>query len=154
TNLFAANGTTVVGTAPSSFSAAPIYLPDAPFVNRTWGTSSFNTLETGLKWRINSNKDAWGHGFVVSYRWYWDRGQDGGEWNMLNRGSGSGSKWGDLGLTYFIDARATKWANVSFNAGYTWTGDVKANVNGTEFTVLDPGDQLHLAVGVDFPVNK
>lgn len=154
TNLFAANGTTITGTAPSSFSVAPIYLPDAPFVNRTWGTSSFNTLETGFKWRFNSNKDAWGHGVVVAYRWYNDRGQDASEWNMMNRGSGPGSKWGDLGVTYFIDARATKWANVSFNAGYMWTSKVKANFNGTEYTVLDPGDQLQLAVGVDFPVSK
>src|SRR5205085_12624997 len=38
TNLTAAAGA-FLGTAPSSFSAAPIYLPDAPFVNRTWGTS-------------------------------------------------------------------------------------------------------------------
>jgi hypothetical protein len=142
------------GTSPLTFSAAPIYLADAPFINRTWATSAFNTIETGFKWRFNSINDAWGHGIVGTWRYYWDHADDAAGWNQLNRGAGTGSNWGDFGVNYFIDGRATKWSNVAFNVGYTWTSKVKGNFNGTDFTILDPGDQLHAAIGVDFPVNK
>jgi hypothetical protein len=143
-----------VNTYPVSFTNQPIYLNDAPFVNRQWGTTSFNTMEGGFKWRFNDTKDAWGHGVTAFYRYYWDNADDFAGFNQMQRGSGRGSKWGDVGVTYFIDGRATKWANVSFNAGYVWTSKIKGTFGNTEATLLDPGDELHFAVGVDFPVNK
>lgn len=145
-----ANGAVV----PASFSVAPSYLNDAPFINRIWGQTSFNTLEFGMKWRFNDSLAAWGHGLTAFYRHYLDKADDFGGFNQMQRGSGRGSDWGDIGVTYFIDGRATKWANVSFNAGYVYTSKIKGNFGGSEFTMLDPGDELHLAVGVDFPVNK
>lgn len=149
------NGVTLPrGTAPLSFTNVPTYVADAPFINRTWGTSSFNTLNAGFKWRFNDTKDAWGHGITAFYRYYMDKADDFSGFNMMQRGSGVGSEWGDIGVTYFIDARATKWANVSFNAGYVWTSKVKGTFGGGEYTMFDPGDELQLAVGVDFPVNK
>jgi hypothetical protein len=150
TTVITANG----NTAPASFSTQPTYLADAPFINRTWGTSSFNTYNVGFKWRFNSTQDAWGHGLTAFYRYYADQGDDFAGFNMMQRGSGLGSEWGDIGLTYFIDARATKWANVSFNAGYVYTSKVKGNFGGSDFVIFDPGDELQLSVGVDFPVNK
>lgn len=146
-----ANG---VNTTPTSFSTAPTYVADAPFVNRTWGTSSFNTFNVGFKLRVNDPKDAWGHGFTAFYRYYTDNANDFSGFNMMQRGSGPGSNKGDIGVGYFIDARATKWANVAFNAGYVYTSKVKGTFAGQEAVLFDPGDELHLSVGVDFPVNK
>lgn len=143
-----------VNTTPVSFSTMPTYVADAPFINRTYGTSSFNTYNVGLKWRFNDTKAAWGHGLSMFYRYYADNGDDFSGFNMMQRGSGPGSNKGDVGLTYFIDGRATKWANVAFNAGYVYTSKVKGNFAGTEAVMFDPGDELHLSVGVDFPVNK
>lgn len=139
---------------PVSFSTAPSYVADAPLMNRTWGTSSFNSYNVGFKWRLNDPKAAWGHGFTAFYRYYADNANDFSGFNMMQRGSGPGSNKGDIGLAYFIDARATKWANVSFNAGYVYTSKVKGTFAGQEAVLFDPGDELHMSVGVDFPVNK
>src|SRR5258706_15851064 len=57
-------GTTPCGTAPVSFSSAPSYLPDAPFINRIWGQTSFNTLNFGGKWRGNRSAGAFRWGLV------------------------------------------------------------------------------------------
>ena len=143
-----------VNTQPASFSTAPTYVADAPFINRTWGTSSFNTMDVGFKWRFNDTKAAWGHGITAFYRYYNDSGSDLAGFNMLQRGSGPGSNKGDIGVTYFIDARATKWANVSFNAGYVYTSKVKGTFAGSDYVMFDPADEVQLSVGVDFPVNK
>ena len=141
-------------SAPSSFSTAPIYLADAPFVNRTWGQTSFNTMVFGFKYRVNKIDAAWGHGFSAFYRYYNDDATSPAGFNHMQRGSGPGSNKGDIGLNYFIDARATSWANVSFNAGYVYTSKVTGTFGNTNFTMFDPGDEVHLSVGLDFPVNK
>ena len=141
-------------SSPSSFSTAPIYLADAPFINREWGQSSFNSMVVGFKWRLNKLDASWGHGVSAFYRYYADNGGDFAGFNQMQRGSGPGSNKGDIGVNYFIDARATKWANVSFNAGYVYTSKIKGSFGGGEFVMLDPADELHLSVGIDFPVNK
>lgn len=150
TSVISPNG----NTAPASFSTQPTYLADAPFINRTYGVTSFNTIDFGFKWRFNDTKAAWGHGITAFYRYYLDSGSDLAGFNQLQRGSGSGSNKGDVGVTYFIDGRATKWANVSFNAGYVYTGRVKGTFAGSDYVIFDPGDEVQLSVGVDFPVNK
>jgi hypothetical protein len=142
------------GQIPVSFSSAPTYLPDAPFMNRTYGTSAFNHMVVGMKWRLNSNNSAWGHGVGAFYRWQPDKATGSSGFNMMQRGSGSGSDWGDIGVNYFIGARALKWAEVSFNAGYVYTSKSKGSFGGTDFTILDNPDELHLSVGVDFPGHK
>ena len=142
------------GTGPLSFTSSPTYIGDAPFINRTWGTSSFNSMDFGFKWRFNNSMAAWGHGLTAFYRYYMDTAEDAGGFNQMQRGAGRGSSAGDIGVTYFIDARATKWANVAFNAGYLYTSKVKGTFSGTDFTMFDPGDELHMSVGVDFPVNQ
>ncbi len=137
-------------SAPASFSTAPIYLPDAPFINRTWGTSAFNTMVGGFKWRFNNVESPVGYGVSAFYRWYMDNADDAGDFNMMQRGSGPGSNKGDIGATFFIDGRLATWANLSANAGYVYTSKTKAN----GAVIFDPGDELQLSLGADFPVNK
>jgi len=63
---------------PGTFSTAPSYLPDMPFLNRTWATSSFNQMDFGVKVRLNDPSKAVGHGFVAFYKWYQDDAQTAG----------------------------------------------------------------------------
>jgi hypothetical protein len=145
---------------PASFTSAPTYLPDAPFINREWGTSAFNSMTVGAKWRFNSSKSASGWGVSGFYRWYTDSADDAAGFNMMQRGSGpgSGGDWwkakGDIGLTLFGDSRVTKWANVSGNIGYVFTSETKGTFANGEFTLLDRPDEFSWAVAADFPVNR
>jgi hypothetical protein len=142
------------GTAPVSFTDVPSYLADAPFINRTYGQTAFNTLDFGGKWRFNNPHASWGHGLIGYYRWYLDKASDLGGFNMMQRGSGSGSNKGDIGVGYFFGARTTTWSNVSANLTYVFTSKVKGNFNGTDFVMLDPGNQLQMSIGADFPINR
>jgi hypothetical protein len=153
TNVIASNGT-VQGTRPVVFSVAPSYLEDAPFDNRTWGTSDWNSLDAGFKWRFNGSKKAVGYGIVGNWRWYMDTANRGGGFNMLNRGAGPGAKWGDLGATFFVDARLSKRVNIEANVGYTVTTDPKGNLAGTTATLLHRANEFSWAVGADFPINS
>lgn len=142
---------------PASFTNVPSYLPDAPFINRTWGTSSFNSMVLGAKWRFNDSKSAAGWGVSAFYRWYMDSASDASGWNQMQRGSGpgSGGGWkGDAGVTLFADARVAKWANVSGNIGYVYTSKTKGDFGGGEFILLDRPDEFQWSVGADFPVNR
>jgi len=136
--------------APTTFTLAPSYLADAPFINRTWGTSSFNSLDFGVKWRMNDVQRAVGYGLIASYRWYLDNPDDAAGFNMLQRGAGPGASKGDINLTFFTDARLTEHINLSGNIGYTYTTNPEMN----DLTLLDRPDELLASVGVDFPVNK
>lgn len=135
---------------PTTFTIAPSYLADAPFINRTWGTSSFNSVDFGAKWRMNDTQEAIGYGLIASYRWYMDRPDDAAGFNMLQRGAGPGASKGDINLTFFTDARLAEWANLSGNIGYTYTTNPKIN----DVTLLDRPDELLASIGADFPVNK
>ncbi|CAN5132091.1 hypothetical protein BH20ACI2_BH20ACI2_24960 [soil metagenome] len=145
-------------TVPASFTSAPTYLPDAPFINRTWGTSSFNSMVLGAKWRFNDSMSKAGWGVTGFYRWYMDSADDAAGFNMMQRGSGpgSGGRWrGDAGLTLFADARVATWANVSGNVGYVFTSRTKGDIGGgRDVTLLDRPDEFQWSVGADFPVNR
>lgn len=140
--------------APSVFTTTPSYLNDAPFINRTWGSSAFSTFTAGAKWRINNIRDSWGFGLIGAYRWYADNADDFAGFNQLQRGASPGGSRGDFLATFFIDARLATWANLSANAGYHWNGSVKGDFPGGTFTLLDRPDELLFSVGADFPVNK
>ena len=60
--------TAAVGTAanvvPTSFTTAPTYLPDAPFINRTFGESAFNTFTVGTKIRFTGPNNPYGIGII------------------------------------------------------------------------------------------
>jgi hypothetical protein len=152
--------TTATSGIPASFTTAPVYLPDAPFINRTWGTSAFNSMAVGAKWRFNSSTAASGWGVSAFYRWYTDSADDASGFNMMQRGSGpgSGGDWwkakGDIGATLFADSRVAKWANVSANIGYVYTSETKGTFANGDFTLLDRPDEFSWAVAADFPVNR
>ncbi|CAN5746909.1 hypothetical protein BH20ACI4_BH20ACI4_09830 [soil metagenome] len=138
------------GQAPTSFTIAPSYLNDAPFINRTYGESSFSTFTVGAKIRFTGPNNPVGAGVIPFYRFYADKPDDFSGFNQLQRGASPGSKRGDFGAIFFADARVRKWANVSGNIGYIWNGDVESG----NATLLDRGDEVLSAVAVDFPVNK
>ncbi|HEX6125199.1 MAG TPA: hypothetical protein VFZ23_07475 [Pyrinomonadaceae bacterium] len=139
---------------PTVFTTAPSYLPDAPFINRTYAESSFNSFTGGVKWRFTGIRNPIGVGLIASYRWYVDNADDFSGFNQLQRGASPGGNRGDINLTLFAGARLARWANLSANLGYTYTSSVKGDFPGGSFTLLDRGDELHSAIGVDFPVNR
>ena len=140
---------------PTSFSSAPSYLPDAPFINRSYGESALSTFTVGAKIRFTGPNNPVGIGVIPFYRFYADsaRNQDG--FNQLTRGASPGSRRGDFGAILFADVRARKWINISANLGYIYNGDIKGNFpgDGTR-TILDRGDEVLAGIGVDFPVNR
>ncbi len=142
--------------APSSFTLAPSYLPDAPFMNRTYGESAFSTYTAGGKFRFNDVNDWWGLAVVAAYRWYQDSANSFSGFNQLQRGASPGGKWnrGDILVTGAFDGRVAKWMNFSVNAGYHWNSSVKSDLFGDDVTILDRPDELLLSAGVDFPVNR
>src|SRR2546425_2887533 len=135
---------------PVTFTTAPSYLPDAPFVSRLYGESSFNNFVAGAKWRLTSPRNPFGFGFIPFYRWYADKAKDAKGFNQLQRGSGPGANLGDFGLVMFADARLSKSVNLSANLGYILNSNPK---NGSS-TLLDRPDEVIAGVGVDFPINK
>ncbi len=152
--LLCSNGVTLCGTIPTSFTNAPSYLPEMPFLNRIYGTSSFNSFTGGLKWRINNPLAATGYGVTAWYKWYGDTAATTSGFNQMQRGAGPGSSRGDFGGTMFVDSRLATWANLSANVGYTVTSRVKGNFGGTNYVILDRPDEMLLSIGADFPMNK
>lgn len=137
-------------TAPTVFTVAPSYLNDAPFINRTYGESAFNSFTGGVKWRFTGLTNPFGLGVVAYYKWYADNGDDFSGFNQLQRGASPGGDFGDIGVALFADLRLREWVNLSGNLGYVYTSNPKSG----DFTLLDRGDELHWAIGVDFPVNR
>lgn len=161
TNTVVAGGITQVN--PSSFTTAPSYLPDAPFINRTYGESAFNTFTVGGKIRFTGPNNPYGIGVIPFYRFYADRASDVGGFNQLQRGASPGGGGpnpfgdngrGDFGLVLFGDARLNKHVNISANIGYIYNSSVKADFPSGQFTLLDRPDEVLSGIGVDFPINK
>jgi hypothetical protein len=141
------------GTAPTSFTVDPSYNPDAPFINKRYGTSYFNTHVGGLKWRFNGNDSPVGVGVWAAYRWFADRGFD--NFSELQDGaSPGGTGWGDFLGALFVDARIHKHVNISANIGYHFNSDVKMEINGFKATLLNRPNELILKAAADFPVNQ
>lgn len=140
---------------PTVATLAPSYLPDAPFLNRTWGESAFSTFNVGAKWRFTGPNNPVGIGIVPFVRYYADKANDFSGFNQLQRGASPGGSGIDIGLVGFADARLARWANVSANIGYIYNRSVKADFGGSDdLTLLDRGDEFSAALGADFPVNK
>lgn len=146
-------GTTI--EVPQVYTTSPAYLPDAPFIGRTYGESALSTFTAGAKIRFTGPSNPVGVGIIPFYRWYADRPNDSDGFTMLQRGASPGSKRGDIGLIGFADVRVRKWLNISANVGYIYNGDVKGDLPGSgNVTLLDRPDELIAAFGIDFPVNK
>ncbi len=156
------NGTTTCGNAqraPTVFTTAPSYLPDAPLLNRQYGESAFNTFTVGAKYRFTGPTNPVGIGIIPFYRFYADNADTFSGFNQLQRGaspgggslfSGSGNGRGDFGLIAFADARLRKWLNLSGNIGYIYNSSIKGN----DITYLDRPDEVISGIALDFPVNK
>ncbi len=139
---------------PTVFTRAPSYLPDAPFINRTYGETAFNSFTGGAKLRFTGIRNPIGAGLIVSYKYYVDNADDFSGFNQLQRGASPGGSRGDINVTAFAGARLARWANLSANVGYTYTTAVKGDFPGGEAKLLSRGDELTGAIGVDFPVNR
>ncbi len=142
------------GEAPTVFTLAPSYLPDAPFVNKGFGQSAFNSWDIGFKARFTNINSAIGFGVVAAYTIYADHANTPGGWNQLQSGSSAGGNKGDVSVALFADARLAKWANLSSNVGYRWTSATEGTFPTGKFILLDRPDELQSSIGVDFPVNK
>ncbi|HEY9283257.1 MAG TPA: hypothetical protein VIP46_07370 [Pyrinomonadaceae bacterium] len=140
---------------PDLFTTAPAYLPDAPFINRLYGESSFSTHTIGAKIRFTDPENPLGVGIIPMYRWYWDSADDQQGFNQLQRGSSPGGGIGDFGLVGFVDGRLSKRVNLSGNIGYFLNSNPKSEAFGIgDAILLDRPDELVWGVGVDFPVNS
>ncbi len=152
-NLVSAVGTPS-GSAQTIFTTAPTYLPDAPFINRVYGTNAWSTFTAGGKWRWTKPTSPIGAGVVAYYRWYADTAEDMSGFNAMQRGAGPGGNKGDIGVTLFGDARVRSWMNISANVGYHYNGSSKMDYAGNTYTMLDRPDELITAIGIDFPVDN
>ena len=136
---------------PTVFTVAPTYLPDAPFVSRPYGESSFTNFVVGAKIRFTEPDNALGVGLIPFYRWYPDKADDFSGFNQMQRGAGPGGDIGDFGLIGFVDGRLSRSVNVSANFGYI----LNSNPKGLgDFVLLDRPDEVIAGVGFDFPISK
>jgi hypothetical protein len=135
---------------PTSYTTAPSYLPDAPFVSRIYGESSFGDFVGGAKIRLTGPRNPFGFGFIPFYRWYPDKASSAQGFNQLQRGASPGANLGDFGLVMFADGRLSKSVNLSANLGYI----LNSNPKSGNSTLLDRPDELIAGIGVDFPINK
>lgn len=142
------------GTAPISFSAAPTYLPDAPFLNRRYGQTAFSTFTLGAKIRLNDENAALGAAIIPFYRFYADKADDQSGFNQLQRGASPGGNFGDIGVIGAFDARLARWANLSANIGYIWNSNPKGNFPSGELVLLDRPDEWLSGIALDFPINR
>jgi hypothetical protein len=147
--------TTQALVGPVIYSTAPAYLPDAPFISRYYGTSSFSTFTVGGKIRLTEPDNPLGVGIIPFYRWYADKADDAGGFNMLQRGASPGGNFGDIGLVGFMDGRLARSVNLSVNAGYILNSNPRSDAITTgEFTLLDRPDEFIAGIGFDFPINR
>jgi hypothetical protein len=152
--IIPANLTFAALVVPDLFTVMPSYLPDAPFINRLYGESSFSTFTIGAKWRWNSVTSPWAVGIIPFYRFYADSGTEAKGFNMLQRGSSPGGEIGDFGLIGFVGGRLSKHVNLSANFGYILNSNPRGDFGGQEVTLLDRPDELLAGIGLDFPLNK
>lgn len=141
-------------TVPVTFTIAPSYLPDAPFINRLYGQSAFNRFEVGAKWRWTGPNNPLGVGVIGLYRFYADKADDFSGFNQLQRGSSPGGDIGDFGAIFFLDARLSRSVNISVNGGYILNSNPKGDFPGGEAVLLDRPDEFLAGIGFDFPVTK
>ncbi|MDT4896333.1 MAG: hypothetical protein QOH25_1410 [Acidobacteriota bacterium] len=139
---------------PTTFTIAPSYLPDAPFINRLYGTSSFTSMVLGAKWRWTGPRNPLGVGIMPFYRFYPDKADDFSGFNQMQRGAGPGGDIGDFGLVFFLDARLSRSVNISTNFGYILNSNPKGTFPAGEFTLLDRPDEFLAGIAIDFPVNR
>src|SRR5262245_16750306 len=98
TTVLPATALTLPITIPLTFTVAPAYLPDAPFVNRLFGESNFTNFVVGAKIRFTGPNNPLGVGLIGFYRFYPDKADDFSGFNQMQRGAGPGGDIGDFGI--------------------------------------------------------
>ncbi|MGB8508277.1 MAG: hypothetical protein WCD76_07725, partial [Pyrinomonadaceae bacterium] len=142
-------------TVPVSFTSQPSYLPDAPFINRLYGESSFSTFNIGAKINFTGPDNPLKVGVVPFYRFYADKADEAQGFNQLQRGASPGGDIGDFGAIGFVSGRLSRSVNVSANFGYILNSNPRSDAFGTDkATLLDRPDEIVSGVGFDFPINK
>jgi hypothetical protein len=137
---------------PLVYTTAPTYLPDAPFVNRLYGESTFGNFVVGAKIRLTGPKNPLGVVLMPFYRFYTDKADDQSGFNQLQRGASPGGDIGDFGLIAVVDGRLSRHVNVSANGGYILNSNPKGA--GGDFVLLDRPDEFLAGIGFDFPINE
>jgi hypothetical protein len=153
TRTIPANLTFQAITVPATFTISPAYLPDAPFVNRLYGESSFTDMVVGAKIRFTGPNSPLGLGVIPFYRWYPDKADDFSGFNQLQRGASPGGDIGDFGLIGFAGGRLSQHVEVSANLGYILNSNPKSEAMGGA-VLLDRPDEFLAGLGFDFPINK
>ena len=142
-------------TVPDLFTTAPAYLPDAPFIGRLYGESSFSTHTFGANWRLTGPNNPLSINLIPMYRWYWDKPDDAEGFRQLQRGASPGGDIGDFGLFGVVGGRLSRSVNLSVNFGYFLNSNPKSEAFGTaEAVLLDRPDEFISGIAADFPVNK
>src|SRR5882762_8474544 len=140
-------------TVPVTFTTSPSYLPDAPFINRLYGQSSFTNHVVGAKIRLTGPNSALGVGFIPFYRWYPDKADSASGFNQLQRGAGPGGNRGDFGAIGFVSARLSQHVNLAANVGYIFNSNPKSKLMNNA-VLLDRPNELLAGLGFDFLLNK
>jgi hypothetical protein len=143
-------------TVPVSFTTDPSYLPDAPFINRLYGQTSFTDIVFGAKIRFTGPHNPLGAGIIPFWRLWLDKANSAQGFNQLQRGAGPGAGWpGDIGLVGFVSARLSRSVNVSANGGFIINSNPRSNAFGNgDVVLLDRPNEFLAGVGFDFPINK
>jgi len=152
TTTLPATALTLPITVPLTFSVAPSYLPDAPFINRLYGQSTFNTFNVGAKIRLTGPNNPLGVAIIPFYRFYVDKADDFSGFNQLQRGASPGGDIGDFGVFGVVDGRLGKHVVVAANGGFIFNSNPKGA--GGDFVLLDRPNEFLAGIGFSFPVNK
>jgi hypothetical protein len=136
---------------PATFTIWPTYLPDAPFLGREYGESSFSTITVGAKWRFTQPDNPFGVAFIPFYRFYTDDGSDPGGFRNLQRGASPGGDIGDFGFIFAFDGRLSRSVNLSANLGFILNSNPKGPGDSV---LLDRPNEVIAGVGFDFPINR
>ncbi|HKR59200.1 MAG TPA: hypothetical protein VJS64_05660, partial [Pyrinomonadaceae bacterium] len=155
TRVIPANATFQALTVPDLATVAPVYLPDAPFINRLYGESAWGSFVVGGKIRFTGPNNPLGAGLVAFYRFYPDKADDFSGFNQLQRGASPGGDIGDFGFVGFLGGRVAKHVNISANFGIIFNSNPRSEAfGGDNVVLLNRPDELVSGVGIDFPVNK
>lgn len=140
---------------PTVFTVVPSYNPEAPFIDKRYGDSYFNTMIGGFKWRWTNPDAPVGVGIIGAYRWFNDRFPN--REAELRDGASQGGNRGDILGTFFLDARVGEHVNVSANVGYHLNSNVKGRIEEAddfEAVLLNRPNELLFSAAVDFPINR
>ncbi len=155
TGVIPATLTTRAQIIPASFTIAPSYLPDAPFINRLYGESSFSTYTAGAKFALTAPERSFAVAVVPFYRWYADKADDAQGFNQLQRGASPGGNIGDFGVVGVVEGRLSKRVDLSANLGYIYNSNPKSKAfGGGDVALLDRGDEFLAGIGLNFIVNR